>query len=92
MRAERYLKIISHKTHEKYSLKITYSCWSFFNFAAARDMDDNLSCLSIPGTRRTVYLSGNETVDGDDTSAGISVNVSNPNDNKVLLKLSLASY
>ncbi|XP_065199970.1 girdin [Planococcus citri] len=41
---------------------------------AARDMDDNLSCLSIPGTRRTVYLSGNETVDGDDTSTGISVN------------------
>lgn len=39
-------------------------------------MDDNLSCLSIPGTRRTVYLSGNETVDADDTSTAISVNVS----------------
>lgn len=49
----------------------------FSLFLAVRDMDDNLSCLSIPGTRRTVYLSGNESVDAEDTSAAMSVNVSN---------------
>lgn len=39
-----------------------------------RNMDDNLSCLSIPGTRKTLYLSGNETVDAEDTSTNVSVN------------------
>ncbi|KAK7580440.1 hypothetical protein V9T40_001069 [Parthenolecanium corni] len=39
-----------------------------------REMDDNLSCLSIPGTRKTLYLSGNESVDAEDTSTNISIN------------------
>lgn len=42
----------------------------------AKDMDDNLSCLSVPGTRKTLYLSGNETVDAEDSNANVSVDVS----------------
>lgn len=36
---------------------------------ATAEVDDNLSYLSIPGTRRTVYLSGNEHVDADNISS-----------------------
>lgn len=38
-------------------------------------MDDNLSCLSVPGTRKTLYLSESEINDGD-VSASVSINVS----------------
>lgn len=46
-----------------------------FSITVVREMDDNLSCLSIPGTRKTLYLSGNESVDAEDTSTNISINV-----------------
>ncbi len=42
-------------------------------FPVAADVDDNLSCLSIPGTRKTVYLSGSELAEEEPTN--ISVNV-----------------
>lgn len=48
----------------------------FVFLVPAKDMDDNLSCLSVPGTRKTLYLSGNETVDAEDLNANVSVDVS----------------